>query len=312
MSNSLYWMQCGSCGGDSMSFLNSESPDIIELIETFNINLLWHPSLAYITHEQHTQVVKKIISGEQSLDILCIEGAIIRGPSGTGVYDTSISEPKKDLVIKLANQAKYVLAVGTCASYGGVCSAGGVEGTGLQFHKKNNGGFLGDSFLSKGGYPVINLPGCPCHGEIIVRTIMALISDSKILLTEFNAPINWYGILVHQGCTRNEYHEYQVEDKVFGDKGCLFFHLGCHGPIAYGSCNKLLWNRYGSKTRIGIPCLGCTMPDFPQPYPFFSTRNIEGIPLSLPDGIDRAHYIAYKGIAAATAPKRLKERKTNI
>jgi hydrogenase small subunit len=119
-------------------------------------------------------------------------------------------------------------------------------------------------------------------------------------------------MMVHQGCTRNEYHEYRVEERKFGEKGCMFFHLGCHGPLVHGPCNKLLWNNRSSKTRVGVPCFGCTRPDFPQQYPFFQTRNIEGIPIELPEGISRAHYMAYKGMAAAAAPKRLKTRKTGI
>jgi hydrogenase small subunit len=74
----------------------------------------------------------------------------------------------------------------------------------------------------------------------------------------------------------------------------------------------VLWNNQSSKTRVGVPCFGCTRPDFPQQYPFFQTRNIEGIPLELPEGVSRAHYMAYKGMAAAAAPKRLKTRKTGI
>jgi len=119
-------------------------------------------------------------------------------------------------------------------------------------------------------------------------------------------------VMVHQGCTRNEYHEYRVEEVKFGERGCLFFYMGCHGPLVTGPCNKILWNRRSSKTRVGVPCFGCTRPDFPQPYPFFETRNIEGIPLELPDGVSRAHYLAYKGMAAAAAPERLIKRKPGI
>jgi hydrogenase small subunit len=88
--------------------------------------------------------------------------------------------------------------------------------------------------------------------------------------------------------------------------------MGCHGPLVTGPCNKILWNRRSSKTRVGVPCFGCTRPDFPQHYAFFETRNIEGIPIDLPDGVSRAHYMAYKGMAAAAAPKRLLKRKTGI
>jgi hydrogenase small subunit len=61
-----------------------------------------------------------------------------------------------------------------------------------------------------------------------------------------------------------------------------------------------------------VPCFGCTSPEFPQNHPFFDTRNIEGIPLDLPNGINRAHYMVYKVMAAAAAPERLRQRRTEI
>jgi hydrogenase small subunit len=226
------------------------------------------------------------------------------------MYDVLGGMPKKNLVGQMAKQAHWVIAIGTCASFGGIGSDGEVEATGVQFHKEKKGGFLGESFVTGGGASVINLPGCPCHGNVMVGTLMAMIAGTPMPLNEYHMPLDWYGMLIHQGCTRNEYHEYLVEEHNFGEKGCLFFHMGCHGPLAYGPCNKVLWNRRSSKTRVGVPCFGCTRPDFPQEYPFFRTRNIEGIPLELPDGVDRAHYLAYKGMAAAAAPQRLKQRKT--
>ena len=82
--------------------------------------------------------------------------------------------------------------------------------------------------------------------------------------------------------------------------------------MTWGPCNKLLWNRRSSKTRAGVPCFGCTEPDFPRPHPFFRTRNIAGIPIELPEGVDRAHFLAYKGMAAAAAPVRLKRRENRV
>jgi len=312
MSTSLYWIHGGGCGGDTMSLLNAESPDLLELIETADIDLLWHPSLSSTSHVEAARLTERIISGEQPLDVLCVEGAIIRGPGGTGMYDARGGVPKKDLIGALAQRAAYVLAIGTCASFGGIGSDGDVEATGLQFHKKEPGGFLGAEFRSRAGLPVINLPGCPCHCDIVIGTLASAISGVPISFTEYNTPSEWYGLLVHQGCTRNEYHEYRVEEENFGERGCLFFHMGCRGPLTYGPCNKILWNMRSSKTRVGVPCFGCTQPDFPQRSPFFYTENIEGVPLDLPDGVDRAHYLAYKGMAAAAAPLRLKQRRTRV
>ncbi|MBI4720207.1 MAG: NADH:ubiquinone oxidoreductase [Chitinivibrionia bacterium] len=312
MSMNLYWFQLGGCGGDTMSLLGAEDPNPLECMESLGIEVLWHPSLSTLTAGRHAVLLDRLASGRQELDILCVEGAVVRGPGGSGMYDTFNCKPKKDIVAALARCAAYVVAVGTCASYGGIGAGGAVEATGLQFSKWTKGGFLGERFTGRSGVPVVNLAGCPAQGEVILSVISALAGGRTLELDEYHRPLPWYGMLVHQGCTRNEYHEYRIEEKEFGEKGCLFFYKGCHGPLVYGPCNKLLWNRRSSKTRVGVPCFGCTRPDFPQEYPFFETRSIEGVPRELPNGVKRAHYMAYKGMAAAAAPERLKERKTEI
>jgi hydrogenase small subunit len=305
-------MQCGGCGGDTMSLLNAEAPNLLDTLKLLDIDVLWHPSLSNTPLGERYKLISRLLNNGQRLDVLCVEGAIIRGPGGTGMYDTFEQKPKKDLLAALARRARFVVAIGTCASFGGIGSDGEVEATGLQFHKWKKGGFLGADFVSKGGTPVITLPGCPCHWAVVCNLLTSLASGKPPALNALNSPEDWYGMLVHQGCLRNEYHEYRVEEEDFGEKGCMFFHLGCRGPLTHGPCNKVLWNRRSSKTSVGVPCVGCTMPDFPQPYPFFKTRNIAGIPIDLPEGVDRAHYLAYKDMAAAAAPDRLKKRKTRI
>jgi len=312
MGLTLYWLQCGGCGGDTMSFLGAESPDVPELLGRLGIEPLFHPSLSNTTPGEQQRQLDALCCGDLALDVLVVEGAVIRGPSGTGMYDTKGHRPKKDIVAALARRAGFVVAAGTCASFGGFGAEAGIEATGLQFRRRERGGFLGAEFRSKSGLPVINLAGCPCHPEVLGGALTALATGTELALDPYNRPQAWYGMMVHQGCTRNEYHEYRVEEDGFGEKGCLFFHMGCHGPLVNGPCNKLLWNRRSSKTRAGVPCFGCTAPDFPPDYPFFDTRNIEGIPIDLPNGVGRAHYMAYKGMAAAAAPERLRKRRTEI
>lgn len=312
MKKTVYWLQGGGCGGDTHSLLNVESPDLIEFFQLHDLQLLWHPALSNGSASDHRNLLERVITGEQELSVLIFEGSVLRGPGGTGMYDLMFGKPKKDWLSALAHKAQFVVAAGTCASFGGIGSSGEIDATGVQFTREEKGGFLGDKFKSWGGLPVVNLPGCPCHPEIVTGVLAALSANAPILLDNCNRPFEWYGMMVHQGCTRNEYHEYRVEEKSFGDRGCLFFHMGCHGPLSHGPCNKLLWNRRSSKTRVGVPCVGCTNPDFPQPYPFFQTPNIEGIPLLLPEGISRPHYMAYKGMAAAAVPRRLKERKNKV
>jgi len=312
MGKTLYWIQGGACGGDTMSLLNVESPDILELFAIADLEVLFHPSLSNPSPKEHRELLRALSSGQRRLDILCVEGAVIRGPGGTGMFDTMAGQPKKDIIWKLASKAEFVIAVGTCASFGGIGVKGEIEATGLQFEQGAKGGFLGADFRTHAGHPVLNISGCPAHGEALAGALGTLCLGQLPSLNELNAPDEWFGLLVHQGCVRSEYHEYRVEEHDFGERGCLFFFLGCRGPMTSGPCNKLLWNRRSTKTRVGVPCFGCTEPTFPQVTPFFETPSIVGVPVELPVGVDRAHYLAYKDMAAAAAPERLKTRKTKV
>lgn len=308
----VYWLHCGGCDGDSVSLLNLDKPNLVDIFVDLEINPLYHPSLSIKTHKEQHELLESLQDGSIPLDILVVEGNVLKGPASTGMFDLKFGVPKKNILMSLAKQAQYIIALGTCASFGGIGVGSETQATGIQFTRKEKGGLLGAEYLSGGGLPVINLPGCPCHPEIFTSVLAMLNSGIDIELDEYNRPLAWYGMMVHQGCTRNEYHEYRVEENDFGEKGCLFFHLGCHGPLTGGSCNKLLWSKRSSKPRVGVPCFGCNNPDFPQEYPFFETKNIEGIPIALPNGISRAHYMVYKGMAAAAAPLRLKKRQTRI
>jgi len=127
-------------------------------------------------------------------------------------------------------------------------------------------------------------------------------------LDHINRPTAFFSSLVHQGCTRNEYHEYDVEDNVLGGRGCMFFNLGCQGPMTIAPCNTELWNGHSSKTRAGTPCVGCTSPDFPRDGDLFVTEKIGAVPRTLPLGVGRARYMAYKNLAKAAAPERVVKR----
>ncbi len=308
----LYWLQCGAGGGDSMSMLNMDSPELTELCHEIGMNILWHPSLSNHSATEHEQILEDLLSGKQVLDIFCVEGFVIAGPDGQGGYDLLGARSKLGIVQQLAARARVVIAVGTCAAFGGIGNIGAIDAGGLQFVGDEPGGVLGADYRSGSGLPVLNLPGCPTHYGVLADTLMGLADGQLPELDPQQSPRQWFDMLVHQGCLRNEYHEFRVEEREFGDRGCLFFYRGCRGPLTSGPCNKLLWNRRSSKTNVGVPCVGCTSPNFPQQHPFFQTPNIADVPLELPAGVDRAHYLAYKGMAAASAPERLKKRKNLV
>ncbi|NEP05916.1 MULTISPECIES: hydrogenase small subunit [Okeania] len=307
----LLWLQGGACSGNTISFLNAEEPNICDLITDFGINVLWHPSLGFELGTNVQQLLKDCISGKIHLDILVYEGTIINAPNGTGEWNRFADRPMKDWVKELSEVAGFVVAVGDCATYGGIpaMSPNPSESEGLQFLKRKKGGFLGEDFKSKAGYPVINIPGCPAHPDWISQILVAVATGrlDDITLDEFHRPETFFKSFTQTGCTRNVHFAYKASTSDFGQRqGCLFYDLGCRGPMTHSSCNRILWNRVSSKTRAGMPCLGCTEPEFPfhdlAPGTVFNTQTVMGVPKELPTGVNRKDYALLSIVAKDSTP----------
>ena len=307
---SVLWMQTGACSGETMALLCAENPSIEQLLRQGGIELLWHPSLSGAGADL-ARLIEAIEAGAQTLDILCVEGSIVTGPNGTGMFDSFRKRPKMDIVRALADKAGAVVAMGTCAAFGGIPASGNnpTDSLGMQFERENKGGLLPFEWRSSRGLPVINVAGCPAHPDTIVRTLALLARDLPVELDGLNRPAAFYSSLVHQGCTRNEYHEYDIEDTALGGRGCMYFNLGCKGPSTQAVCNTTLWNGRSSKTRAGVPCFGCTAPGFPAEGDLFKTEKIADVPVKMPLGVARGQYMAYKNLAKAAAPERVRSRK---
>jgi len=101
----LLWLQTGSCGGDTMSILCADSPSLEELIDEYSIEMLWQPSLSIEPTSRLDTLIEAIIADQQALDILCIEGSIITGPNGSGMYDPYRGRSKMSLVSELVEKA---------------------------------------------------------------------------------------------------------------------------------------------------------------------------------------------------------------
>ncbi|MCF6276098.1 MAG: hydrogenase small subunit [Robiginitomaculum sp.] len=308
----LLWLQGGACSGNTMSFLNAEEPSAVDLVTDFGINILWHPSLGVELGDNMKALMEDCISGETDLDILVFEGSIINAPNGTGEWNRFAGRPMKDWVKELSEKAQFVVALGDCATYGGIpaMAPNPSESNGLQFLKRERGGFLGPDFVSKSGLPVINIPGCPAHPDWVTQILVAVASGraGDLTLDEFQRPKTFFSSFTQTGCTRNMHFAYKVSATEFGQrKGCLFYDLGCRGPMTHSPCNRILWNRQSSKTRAGMPCLGCTEPEFPffdlAPGTLFKTQTVMGVPKDLPTGVNKKGYIKLTGAAKAASPE---------
>jgi uptake hydrogenase small subunit len=310
----LLWLQSGGCGGCTLSLLCAESPDVLTTLEAAGIHLLWHPSLSEASGDEFRDLLEQITAGDIPLDILCLEGAVIRGPGGSGRFHlmAGTGQPMMDWIDTLARLAEYVVAVGSCAAYGGITAGGGNPGDacGLQYDETGKTGLLGEAFRAGSALPVVNIAGCPTHPNWVTETLMQIASGqfTEKDIDALGRPRSYADHLVHHGCPRNEYYEFKASAEKTSDLGCLMEHMGCLGTQAHADCNTRLWNGEGSCLRGGYACINCTAPGFEEPgHGFSETPKLAGIPLGLPTDMPKAWFVALASLSKAATPKRLKE-----
>ncbi len=284
----IVWIHGITCNGDSHSFFNYTQ------MKTFSkhFELLYHPLLL------GDDDLLSLLKNSFKFDYLIIEGAFSRkrdyiDRSGLGF---------EEIIDNLSKRAEHIICAGSCASFGGI------------FRLRDTKNIFGALFNAeaRGGYwdanpKVINIPGCPAHPRWIVDTLYMLKDGKDVLLDDFLRPKEFYSYLAHHGCLRNEYFEWKVDTKDYGEKeGCLFYEHGCKGPMTHASCNKILWNDISSKTRAGSPCLGCTEFDFPQEH-IYETKKYMSLPLA-PYGISKRAYFTLAGVAKSFKIERLEKK----
>ncbi len=310
----ILWLQSAGCGGCTMSLLNAESPGVFELLDNAGLRFLWHPALSQETGGEVRRILDDAETGRVPLDILCVEGSILTGPKGTGRFQmlSGTGRSMLDWVESLAPRAAHVVAVGTCATYGGVTSAGGnpAGAIGVQYDGRNPCGALPQSFRSRSGLPVINVAGCPTHPDWVTETLMLIAAGEMHAdaLDALQRPLFYAEHLVHHACPKNEFYEYKASAEKPGQMGCMMEHLGCVGTQAVGDCNIRGWNGGSSCTRAGYACINCTAPEFEEPnHPFSETPKFAGIPVGLPSDMPKAWFMALASLSKAATPKRLSE-----
>lgn len=314
MAKTLVWLQSGGCGGCTMSWLCSGAPRLFDQLADAGIEVLWHPALSEQTGAEALGLLEDCAEGRRPLDFLCIEGALLRGPGGSGRFHllAGTGRPMTEWVLRLARRARHVLAIGSCAAWGGVTAAGEnvTDACGLQYEGDQAGGLLGTAFQAGAGLPVINVAGCPAHPDWISETLLALALEafSARDLDRFGRPRFFADHLVHHGCARNEYYEFKASAHKPSDLGCLMENMGCKGTQAHADCNLRPWNGNGSCTKGGFACVSCTEPGFEEPgHPFHETPKLAGIPIGLPTDMPKAWFVALAALSKSATPRRVRE-----
>lgn len=183
-----------------------------------------------------------------------------------------------------------ILAVGTCASFGGIPAAYSNPSY-LTTGAKGVYDYLvarGGQWASTQAPKVINIPGCPLQPDRVYLTVASIIAGVLAglpgytihsSLDTYRRPTAFYANPIHVQCERQaDWNGSQFASQP-GEAGCLM-QLGCKGYSTYADCSTRGWNRRstssasnsedGSVTstswpvRANHPCMGCSEKTYPD------------------------------------------------
>jgi len=254
----VIWIQAQSCSGCSVSLLNKLEPDIATVITEY-ISLNYHQTICGGTGHAAIQVLENAVKTNRKDFILIVEGSI---PTKSDEYCT-IGEMDgriigaREWIEKLGKNAMALVAVGSCATFGGIPGAK-IRATG---DNPTGAVRLQKIFPDK---KVINIPGCPPHPDWMVGTLLHVLLKGIPELDEYNRPLMYYGTTVHEKCPRLPDYKRGRFAKHWGEEGCLYL-LGCLGMDTGCDIPTRGWvDGVNSCTACGSGCIGCTEPPFPD------------------------------------------------
>ncbi|MGE5508422.1 MAG: hydrogenase small subunit [Chitinophagales bacterium] len=264
----VIYLETVTCTGDIFSILNATKPSFARLmLEMVDLRAEYTVMAA----EGHLALETLLRTAEERKGefILAIEGAPLRRAHGWyGRVGEAAGRPWRaiDVVREVAPKAKYVVASGTCAAYGGPYAA-----------RPNPCGAVPISRLVE--RTVVNVPGCPVHPDWFVGTLTHLLFYGMPSLDRFGRPLAFFRKTVHDQCPRRSAFENGYFAAKLGDDGCLW-KLGCKGPVSHCDVPLRRWGDHLNwYIEQGSPCIGCTEPGFPDRMtPFFAHLPDVGTP----------------------------------
>lgn len=284
----VIWLGGGSCEGCSVATTGATHPRIEQLLTGAVPGLprveLVHSLLAV---ESGADWIENLVMAERSeLDapyVLVWEGAVAdESTAGNGSWSALGVDPSdgrgitsSEWLRRLAPGAAALVAVGTCAAWGGIPAAEGNPTGSMSVNEH-----LGSEYRSSAGVPVVRIPGCAPVGDNVVETLVGLLLALNGLapLPDLDAdgrPAWLFAETAHDGCHRLHYYDKGVFSGVPGEAECLV-ELGCWGPVV--DCNMgergMIGGRGGCMSMGGI-CIGCTMPGFPDRFPRLEERAVD-------------------------------------
>jgi hydrogenase small subunit len=275
----ILWITAGlGCDGDSVSVTAAEQPSIEDVLLGAIPGLpkvhLHNPVLSYEVGAEFMKFFHDADGGRLGPYVLVVEGSIPNEKvKREGYWAAFGTDPKTgqpittcEWIDRLAPRSVATVAIGTCATYGGIHAMAG-NPTGCM----GLADYLGWNFRSAAGLPVVNVPGCPVQPDNFTETLLYLLYQvaglaPMIPLDDQLRPTWLFGKTVHEGCDRAGYYEQGDFALEYGSPKCLV-KVGCWGPVVNCNVTKRGWMRgIGGCPNVGGICIGCTMPGFPDKF----------------------------------------------
>ena len=255
----VIWLELQDCAGNSEAILRSDAPTIDELILDV-LSLEFNETIMAAAGHQAEEHLEEAMHTFKGKYLCVVEGAIPLAMDG--LYGTigAHGETFKDHLIRVAKDSAAVVAVGTCATFGGVPAA-----------SPNPTGAVGAQDVVK-GKPIINIPACPANPANITGTILHFVLTGQIPeLDHLNRPKFAFGYRIHDNCERRAHFDAGEFVEEWGDEGaknnfCLY-KMGCKGPMTFNNCSIVRYNESVNwPIGAGHGCIGCSEPQFWDKY----------------------------------------------
>ena len=259
----VVWLHFGECTGCSEAVLRTMYPWIDELVLEI-VSLEYHETIFAAAGHQMEDNLHAAVKKYNGKFICIVEGAI--ATKYDGAYGKVAGRTFLEIAKDVCPKAAAVIAIGACATYGGIQAAA-----------PNPGGYkgVGDAL----GIKPVNIAGCPYNPVNLVGTIVNFLLLGKLPeLDDLGRPLFAYGKTIHDQCPRRGHYENDEFVQEFGSKeakmGYCLYMLGCKGPDTYNNCPTAKFNDGTSwPIEAGHPCIGCSEPGFWDTMtPFFQRK----------------------------------------
>lgn len=263
---SVIWLHFQECTGCTESLLRTSHPAVDDLILDL-ISLDYHETLFAAAGHQAEAALKQAMEKNAGKYVCIVEGAI--PTKENGIYCMIAGRTAVDMLTDVAGKAGAVIAIGSCASWGGVPSA----------DPNPTGASPAQAILK--GKAVVNIPGCPANPYNLLGTVLQYATFGTLPeLDEENRPKFAYGRTVHEHCPRRAHFDAGRFAEKYGDEGhrqgwCLY-KLGCKGPATHANCSVQHFGEVVDAWPIGLghPCFGCTEKNIGFTMPLHQTVQI--------------------------------------